>query len=251
MPYTLDLSGTTALVTGGTRGIGRAVVLALAAAGAKVAFTYRASSDAADALVAELESNGTEAFGIQAEAADPAAAEAAVAAVVERWGRIDALVVNAGITRDGLMIRMTAADWQAVIDTNLTGAFHICKAAYRPMMKQRSGSIVTLSSVVGVTGNAGQANYAASKAGLIGFTKSLAKELAGRGVRANVVAPGYIATDMTAAVSEKAMEGIAAQIPLGKAGTPEDIAGAVVWLCSPAAAYVTGHVLHVDGGMAM
>ena len=251
MPYTLDLSGTTALVTGGTRGIGRAVVLALAAAGAKVAFTYRASSEAADALVAELESNGTEAFGIQAEAADPAAAEAAVAAVVERWGRIDALVVNAGITRDGLMIRMTAADWQAVIDTNLTGAFHICKAAYRPMMKQRSGSIVTLSSVVGVTGNAGQANYAASKAGLIGFTKSLAKELAGRGVRANVVAPGYIATDMTAAVSEKAMEGIAAQIPLGKAGTPEDIAGAVVWLCSPAAAYVTGHVLHVDGGMAM
>ena len=251
MPYTLDLSGTTALVTGGTRGIGRAVVLALAAAGAKVAFTYRASSDAADALVAELESNGTEAFGIQAEAADPAAAEAAVAAVVERWGRIDALVVNAGITRDGLMIRMTAADWQAVIDTNLTGAFHVCKAAYRPMMKQRSGSIVTLSSVVGVTGNAGQANYAASKAGLIGFTKSLAQELAGRGVRANVVAPGYIATDMTAAVSEKAMEGIAAQIPLGKAGSPEDVAGAVVWLCSPAAAYVTGHVLHVDGGMAM
>ena len=251
MPYTLDLSGTTALVTGGTRGIGRAVVLALAAAGAKVAFTYRASAEAADALVAELESNGTEAFGIQAEAADPAAAEAAVAAVVERWGRIDALVINAGITRDGLMIRMTAADWQAVIDTNLTGAFHVCKAAYRPMMKQRGGSIVTLSSVVGVNGNAGQANYAASKAGLIGFTKSLAKELAGRGVRANVVAPGYIATDMTAAVSEKAMEGIAAQIPLGKAGTPEDIAGAVVWLCSPAAAYVTGHVLHVDGGMAM
>jgi 3-oxoacyl-[acyl-carrier protein] reductase len=251
MPYTLDLSGTTALVTGGTRGIGRAVVLALAAAGAKVAFTYRASSEAADALVAELGAGGTEAFGIQAEASDPAAAEAAVTAVVERWGRIDALVVNAGITRDGLMIRMTADDWQAVIDTNLTGAFHVCKAAYRPMMKQRGGAIVTLSSVVGVTGNAGQANYAASKAGLIGFTKSLAKELAGRGVRANVVAPGYIATDMTAAVSEKAMEGVTAQIPLGKAGTPEDIAGAVVWLCSPAAAYVTGHVLHVDGGMAM
>ncbi|HEX8386507.1 MAG TPA: 3-oxoacyl-[acyl-carrier-protein] reductase [Rubricoccaceae bacterium] len=251
MPYTLDLSGTTALVTGGTRGIGRAVVLALAAAGAKVAFTYRASSEAADALVAELEAVGTEAFGVQAEASDPAAAEASVNAVVERWGRIDALVVNAGITRDGLMIRMTADDWQAVLDTNLTGAFHVCKAAYRPMMKQRGGSIVTLSSVVGVTGNAGQANYAASKAGLIGFTKSLAKELAGRGVRANVVAPGYIATDMTAAVSEKAMEGVTAQIPLGRPGSPEDIAGAVVWLCSPAAAYVTGHVLHVDGGMAM
>jgi 3-oxoacyl-[acyl-carrier protein] reductase len=251
MPYTLDLSGTTALVTGGTRGIGRAVVLALAAAGAKVAFTYRASSEAADALIAELGAGGTEAFGIQAEAADPAAAEAAVNAVVERWGRIDALVVNAGITRDGLMIRMTAEDWQAVIDTNLTGAFHVCKAAYRPMMKQRGGAIVTLSSVVGVNGNAGQANYAASKAGLIGFTKSLAKELAGRGVRANVVAPGYIETDMTAVVSEKATEAMAAQIPLGRTGSPEDIAGAVVWLCSPAAAYVTGHVLHVDGGMAM
>ena len=251
MPYTLDLSGTTALVTGGTRGIGRAVVLALAAAGAKVAFTYRASAEAADALVAELAEAGTEAFGILAEATDAAAAEAAVGAVVERWGRIDALVVNAGITRDGLMIRMTAADWQAVIDTNLTGAFHVCKAAYRPMMKQRSGSIVTLSSVVGVNGNAGQANYAASKAGLIGLTKSLAKELAGRGVRANVVAPGYIATDMTAAVSEKATEAMAAQIPLGRTGTPEDIANAVLWLCSPAASYVTGHVLHVDGGMAM
>ena len=251
MPTTLDLTGTTALVTGGTRGIGRAVVLALAQAGASVAFTYRASAEAADALVAELEAGGTEALAIQAEASDAAQAEAAVAAVVDTWGRIDALVVNAGITRDGLMIRMTEADWQAVIDTNLTGAFLVCKAAYRPMMKQRSGSIVTLSSVVGVTGNAGQANYAASKAGLIGFTKSLAKELAGRGVRANVVAPGYIATDMTAAVSEKAMEGIEAQIPLGKAGQPEDIANAVVWLCSPAAAYVTGHVLHVDGGMAM
>ena len=216
-----------------------------------MAFTYRASQEAADALVAELEAGGTEAFGIQAEASDAAQAEAAVNAVVERWGRIDALVVNAGITRDGLMIRMSADDWQAVIDTNLTGAFHVCKAAYRPMMKQRGGAIVTLASVVGVTGNAGQANYAASKAGLIGFTKSLAKELAGRGVRANVVAPGYIATDMTAAVSEKAMEGIQAQIPLGKAGAPEDVANAVVWLCSPAAAYVTGHVLHVDGGMAM
>ena len=249
--YTLDLSGTTALVTGGTRGIGRAVVTALAQAGANVAFTYRASQEAADALVAELEAGGTEAFGIQAEASDAAQAEAAVNAVVEKWGRIDALVVNAGITRDGLMIRMTEADWKAVIDTNLTGAFHVCKAAYRPMMKQRGGAIVTLASVVGVTGNAGQANYAASKAGLIGFTKSLAKELAGRGVRANVVAPGYIATDMTAAVSEKAMEGIQAQIPLGKAGQPEDVANAVVWLCSPAAAYVTGHVLHVDGGMAM
>jgi 3-oxoacyl-[acyl-carrier protein] reductase len=248
---TLDLTGTTALVTGGTRGIGRAIVLHLAKAGANVAFTYRASSEAADALVAEVEAGGTEALALQADAASAADAEASVQAVLDRWGRIDALVVNAGITRDGLMIRMTAEDWQAVLDTNLTGAFHVCKAAYRPMMKQRSGSIVTLSSVVGVTGNAGQANYAASKAGLIGFTKSLARELAGRGVRANVIAPGYIDTDMTAAVNEKAIEAIKGQIPLGRTGAPEDIAAAVTFLCSDASAYITGHVLHVDGGMAM
>jgi 3-oxoacyl-[acyl-carrier protein] reductase len=248
---TLDLTGTTALVTGGTRGIGRAIVLHLAKAGANVAFTYRASSEAADALVAEVEAGGTEALALQADAASAADAEASVQAVLDRWGRIDALVVNAGITRDGLMIRMTAEDWQAVLDTNLTGAFHVCKAAYRPMMKQRSGSIVTLSSVVGVTGNAGQANYAASKAGLIGFTKSLARELAGRGVRANVIAPGYIDTDMTAAVNEKAIEAIKGQIPLGRTGAREEIAAAVTFLCSDASAYITGHVLHVDGGMAM
>ncbi len=168
-----------------------------------------------------------------------------------KWGAIDGLVVNAGITRDGLMIRMGADDWQQVIDTNLTGAFHVCKAAYRPMMKQRAGSIVTVSSVVGVTGNAGQANYAASKAGLIGFTKSLARELGGRGVRANVVAPGYIETDMTAGLGEQVTGAMEGQIPLKRLGQPQDIAAAVLFLLSDAAAYVTGHVLHVDGGMAM
>ncbi len=251
MAIVIDLTGTNALVTGGTRGIGRAIVTQLAAAGANVAFTYRASADAAQALVKEIEAGGTEALAIQADAASAEDAEASVQAVLDKWGSIDSLVVNAGITKDGLMIRMTADDWQAVIDTNLTGAFHVCKAVYRPMMKQRAGSIVTLSSVVGVTGNAGQANYAASKAGLIGFTKSLAKELAGRGVRANVIAPGYIDTDMTAAVNEKAIEAIKGQIPLGRTGAADDIANAVTFLCSPASSYITGHVLHVDGGMAM
>ena len=251
MPLSLDLTDTTALVTGGTRGIGRSIVEALAEAGAKVAFTYRSSSETADALVNELTEGGTDAFAIQGDTADPEHASSAVEAVMERWGRIDALVCNAGITRDGLMLRMTAEDWQAVIDTNLTGAFHFVKAAYRPMMKQRGGSIVTVSSVVGVNGNAGQTYYAASKAGLIGFTKSVAKELGGRGVRANVVAPGYIATDMTAELSDEVLEGITAQIPMKRTGKPEDIASAVAFLCSPAASYITGHVLHVDGGMAM
>ena len=251
MPLSLDLTDTTALVTGGTRGIGRSIVDALAEAGAKVAFTYRSSTETADALVAELTERGTEAFAIQGDTADPEHAQAAVDAVTERWGQIDALVCNAGITRDGLMLRMSAEDWQVVIDTNLTGTFHFVKAAYKPMMRQRGGSIVTMASVVGVTGNAGQTNYAASKAGLIGFTKSVAKELGGRGVRANVVAPGYIATDMTADLSDAVLEGITAQIPLKRTGQPEDIASAVAFLCSPAASYITGHVLHVDGGMAM
>ena len=247
---TLDLTDQTVLVTGGTRGIGRAIVEAAAAAGARVAFTYRSSAETAEQLAADL-GGPDRALAIQADAADPEAGAGAVEQVVGAWGRIDGLVVNAGITRDTLMIRMTPEDWQAVIDTNLTGAFHVCKAAYRPMMKQRGGSIVTLSSVVGVTGNAGQANYAASKAGLIGFTKSLARELGGRGVRANVVAPGFIETDMTADLGEKVTDEMKGGIPLKRLGQPEDIAAAVLFLLSDAGAYVTGHVLHVDGGMAM
>ena len=247
---TLDLTDKTVLVTGGTRGIGRAIVEAAAAAGARVAFTYRASADTADALVAEL-GGADRALALQADAASADDAARSVQAVLDAWGRIDGLVVNAGITRDGLMIRMTPEDWQAVIDTNLTGAFHVCKAAYRPMMKQRGGSIVTVSSVVGVTGNGGQANYAASKAGLIGFTKSLARELGGRGVRANVVAPGYIETDMTADLGDAVTDAMMGQIPLKRLGQPDDIAAAVLFLLSDASTYVTGHTLHVDGGMAM
>ncbi|MEL6614119.1 MAG: 3-oxoacyl-[acyl-carrier-protein] reductase [Bacteroidota bacterium] len=247
---TLDLTDKTVLVTGGTRGIGRAIVEAASGAGARVAFTYRSSSAVADELVEQL-GGADRAMGIQADAGDPEQASGAVQAVLDAWGRIDGLVVNAGITRDTLMIRMTPEDWQAVIDTNLTGAFHVCKAAYRPMMKQRGGSIVTVSSVVGVMGNAGQANYAASKAGLIGFTKSLARELGGRGVRANVVAPGYIETDMTADLGENVTEAMKGQIPLKRLGQPEDIAAAVLYLLSDASTYVTGHTLHVDGGMAM
>lgn len=246
---TLDLSGKTVLVTGGTRGIGRAIVEAAAAAGATVAFTYRSSTAAADELVEAL-GGSDRALGIQADAASAEDAQRAVEAVIDTWGRVDGLVVNAGITRDGLMIRMDEAAWQDVIDTNLTGAFHVAKAAYRPMMKQRAGSVVTVSSVVGVMGNAGQANYAASKAGLIGFTKSLARELAGRGVRANVIAPGYVETDMTADLGPAA-EALMGQIPLARLGQPDDIAAAVLFLLSDAAAYVTGQVLCVDGGMAM
>ena len=248
---TLDLTGKAALVTGGTRGIGRAIVEALAGAGARVAFTYRASADTAGALERELAGRGAEVFGLQGDAGDPAHAEAAVQAVVDRWGSLDVLVLNAGITRDNLLLRMSEEEWDAVLDTNLKSAFHFCKAAYRPMMKQRAGSIVTLASVVGVMGNAGQANYAASKGGLIAFTKSLARELAGRGVRANVVAPGYVATDMTSALGEKAQEALQAQIPLGRVGTPKEIASVVTFLASDAASYVTGQVLNVNGGMVM
>ncbi len=248
---TLDLTGQTALVTGGTRGIGRAIVESLARAGAHVAFTFRSSVEEADALEKRLEAMGVQSLALQGDAADGAHAQQAVEAVLGAWTRLDILVNNAGVTRDGLMIRMTEKDWDDVIGTNLKSVFNFCKAAYRPMMKQRGGRIVNLSSVVGVTGNAGQTNYAASKAGIIGFSKSLAKELGSRGVTVNVVAPGFVATDMTAALGEAAREAMLGAVPLGRPASPDDVAAAVTFLASPAAAYITGHVLHVDGGLAM
>lgn len=247
----LDLSNKNALVTGGTRGIGRAMVEAFAAAGARVAFTYRSSTEEAEAFKKELASQGVEALAFQSDAASFDGAQETISAVLEAWGSIDVLVNNAGITRDGLMIRMSEEDWDAVIGTNLKSVFNFSKAAYRPMMKQRSGKIINISSVVGVMGNAGQANYAASKAGIIGFSKSLAKELGSRGVTVNVVAPGYVATDMTAALSEKAQEAMLGSVPLGRPATPADVANAVLFLASSAADYITGHVLQVDGGLAM
>jgi 3-oxoacyl-[acyl-carrier protein] reductase len=239
------------LVTGGTRGIGRSIAEAFAAQGANVAFTYRSSVAEADALTAELDAIGVKAMGIQADAADFEGAEAAVSSIITAWGSIDILVNNAGVTRDGLMIRMSEADWDAVVGTNLKSVFNYSKAVYRPMMKQRSGRIINMSSIVGVTGNAGQTNYSASKAGIIGFSKSLAKELGRRGVTVNVVAPGYVETDMTAKLSDAAREAMLGAVPVGRPASPSDISAAVIFLASEGASYITGHVLHVDGGLAM
>lgn len=247
----LDLTGKSVLVTGGSRGIGKAIVEACAAAGAKVAFTYRSSASEAEALRDALIANGHEALCFQSDAASFSGAEEAINTVVKTFGSLDVLVNNAGITKDNLLLRMSEADWDAVLETNLKSVFNYCKASYRQVMKQRSGSIINVSSVVGVMGNAGQANYAASKAGIIGFSKSLAKELGGRGVRVNVIAPGFIETDMTDAMNDTAKSALMAQIPLQKLGQVSDIANAVVFLASDASQYITGHTLNINGGMVM
>lgn len=245
------LDGKTALVTGASRGIGRAVALALAAAGARVAINYAGNVKAAEEVKAAVEAAGGTAILCQADVADSAAVEAMVAAVAKEFGTIDILVNNAGITRDTLLMRMKDEDFAKVLDTNLKGVFYCTKAVSKLMMKKRAGRIVNMASVVGLVGNAGQTNYAAAKAGVIGFSKSAAKELASRGITVNVVAPGFIGTDMTADLPETVKEKALADIPLGKMGEPEDVANAVLFLASDQASYITGQVVNVDGGMVM
>ncbi len=247
----MKFAGKTAVVTGGSRGLGRAVCLELAKGGANVVFCYAGNEAAAKETTAACEALGAKALAVQCDVAKADEVKALMDAAVKEFGRIDILVNNAGITRDGLLMMMKEEDFDAVIAANLKGTFLCMKAISRIMMKQRYGRIVNLSSVVGLRGNAGQVNYAASKAGVVGMTKSLAKELASRGVTVNAVAPGFIATDMTAAMTDAAKEATLASIPLQRLGAPEDVAHAVAFLASDEAAYVTGQVLCVDGGMAM
>jgi 3-oxoacyl-[acyl-carrier protein] reductase len=237
-----SLDGKTALVTGASRGIGRAIASELAAAGASVVIGYRSGKDEAEALASEL--------GARAVEADVSNAEEAARLVAEA-GDLDILVNNAGLTRDGLLARMSDDDWRTVLETNLSSVFYTCRAVCRPMMKKRAGAIVNVSSIVGVHGNWGQTNYAASKAGIIGFTKSLARELGSRNVRANVVAPGYVKTQLTDVLPEEATAAMLQNTPLGRLGEPEDIAGAVRFLCSDEASFITGEVILVDGGLGM
>ena len=243
----IDLTGRTALVTGSTRGIGRAIAGSLAEAGARVAIVGRDQTKAAEGAAAL----GGSAEGFACDVADPASVVALVEAVEKAFGQVDILVNNAGLTRDNILFRIKDDDWDAVLDANLRGAFVAIRAASRGMIKRRWGRIINIASVVGITGNKGQANYAASKAGLIGLTKSVAKELGSRNVLVNAVAPGFIDTDMTAAMTPEARSALSGQIPLERLGRPEDIAGAVTFLASEHAAYITGQVLVVDGGMVM
>jgi 3-oxoacyl-[acyl-carrier protein] reductase len=244
----IDLKDKVALVTGGSRGIGKAIGTRLAGAGAKVAL-----ADVVDAaqIQASADEIGGGAIAVSANVTDPESCGAAISQVEDALGPIDILVNNAGITRDGLLIRMADADWSAVLDVNLKGVFNMTKAVARGMMKRRAGRVVNIASVVGITGNAGQANYAASKAGVIGFTKTVAKELASRGVLVNAVAPGFIDTDMTKALPESAREVLLKLIPLARLGSPDDVASAVLFLSSDLAGYITGQVVVVDGGMVM
>ena len=243
------LSGKTALVTGATRGIGRAIALKFASEGANVAFTYRSQHEAAQSLVGQIQEMGVQAKAYPSDAADFAQAHAVVEDIKNIFGRIDILVNNAGITKDGLMLRMDEAQWDSVIDTNLKSAFNFIHACTPIMARQRSGSIINMSSVVGVSGNAGQCNYSASKAGLIGLSKSIAKEMGPRGVRSNCIAPGFIETDMTRALPEDIRKDWEKQIPMRRAGKPEDVADVALFLASDLAGYVTGQVINCGGGM--
>lgn len=245
------LTNKTAIVTGGSRGIGRAIALALAAQNAKVAILYAGNATAAQATVEEAQKNGHTMTAVQCDVADSAATKAVVDSLLKGWGQIDILVNCAGITRDGLVMRMKDEDFDAVIATNLKGAFLMTRQCATAMMKRRTGRIINIASVSGLCGNAGQANYAAAKAGMIGLTKSVARELAGRGVTCNAIAPGFIETDMTAALSEKVLAASLENVPMNRMGTPEEVASLAVYLCSEGAGYITGEVIRIDGGMCM
>lgn len=243
------LEGKNAIITGGSRGIGKGIAEVFAKHGANVAFTYNSSAQAAEDLAKELEQLGVKAIAYKSNAASFSEAQELVDKVNEDFGGIDILINNAGITKDNLLMRMSEEDFDKVIEVNLKSIFNMTKAVQRTMLKQRSGSIINMSSVVGVTGNAGQANYAASKAGIIGFSKSMAQELGSRNIRTNVIAPGFIETEMTEKLDEKTVQGWREAIPLKRGGSPEDIANACVYLGSDLSSYVTGQVIHVDGGM--
>ncbi len=245
------MNGRVALVTGASRGIGREIALELASSGHIVAVNYSRSADAAAAVVNEIEAAGGSALALQADVGDAEAVDSMVSRITEELGPIAVLVNNAGITRDGLLLRMSAEDFDAVIETNLRSVFLCSKAVLRSMMRAKWGRIITIGSVSGVYGNAGQANYSAAKAGLMGFSRSLAKEIGSRGITVNVVAPGFIVSDMTAELGDDAMESVAKQISLGRLGRPEEVASAVGYLASDDAGYITGHTLVIDGGMAL
>ena len=247
----IDLTGKSAVVTGGSRGIGRAIVLRLAAQGADVAFSYRGNAAAAEETAAAVRELGRQALPVQGDVSDPAAADALIKAALGAFGKVDILVNNAGITRDDLIMRMSLEAWQDVINTNLSGAFYAIKAVTRPMLKAKGGRIVNITSVSGQAGQTGQANYSAAKAGLIGLTKATARELASRGITCNAVAPGFVLTELTQNLAQPLQDEITARTPLGRFGTPEEIANAVAFLASDDAAYITGQVLAVDGGLVM
>lgn len=247
----MDLGGKVAVVTGASRGIGRAVALALAERGCHVVVNYAGNTGAAEETASRVRGLGVRALVIKADVADQEQVNAMMKQVLQEFGRIDILVNNAGITRDNLLPRLQEQDWDAVLNTNLKGAYHCAKAVLRPMLKARWGRIINISSVVALSGNPGQSNYAAAKAGLVGFTKSLAREIGSRSITVNAVAPGYIATDMTAGLTEDNKSQMLNSIPLGRLGTPEDVAAAVAFLAGDGAGYITGQVIVVDGGMAM